>query len=77
MTISRRSLIRNTAIAGAGLALLPGMVIAASKPASKLRLGFIGLERRHTLVREIHRKQWRAAGFPRFHPCKMDQASAP
>ena len=48
MGIKRRAFIKKTAIAGAGLALLPGITFGNSKRKSKLRMGFIGVGLRGT-----------------------------
>jgi predicted dehydrogenase len=48
MKVKRRTFIKKTAIAGAGLAVLPGISIGAINRDSKLRLGFIGVGLRGT-----------------------------
>ncbi len=48
MDLKRREFIRTTAVAGTGLALLPGITFGKPAPESKLNLGFIGVGLRGT-----------------------------
>ncbi len=43
MKLKRRDFIKTTAVAGAGLAIAPGLAFGKKPTDSKLRLGFIGV----------------------------------
>jgi len=48
MEIDRRNFIKTTAVAGAGLAIAPGIAFGKGLTDSKLRLGFVGVGLRGT-----------------------------